>query len=133
MMKTLQSFKSGLLAASALAFTASATQALADQLGPYYGIPSWDQTLPASTRFIVLSSINSEAVLDRETGLVWEKAPGAIRADKAEAFFICMNKNVGSRGGWKLPSIQELRTLIDPTAMNLALPAGHPFTNVQQL
>jgi hypothetical protein len=36
--------------------------------GPYYATPSWDQTLPASTRFIVLSNFASEAVLDRETG-----------------------------------------------------------------
>src|SRR5215813_14310693 len=41
--------------------------------GPYYAEPSWDQTLPASTRFIVLSNFNSEAVLDRETGLVWQR------------------------------------------------------------
>ena len=40
--------------------------------GPYYATPSWDQT-PSSTRFVVLSNWNNEAVLDRETGLVWEK------------------------------------------------------------
>ena len=43
--------------------------------GPYYATPSWDQTLPSNTRFIVLSNMNSAAVLDRETGLVWERAP----------------------------------------------------------
>ncbi len=44
--------------------------------GPYYATPSWDQTLPSNTRFIVLSNMNSEAVLDRETGLVWQRSPG---------------------------------------------------------
>ena len=48
--------------------------------GPYYAMPSWDQQLPASTRFIVLSNWNSEAVLDRETGLVWERAPDRTRS-----------------------------------------------------
>src|SRR5262249_23927325 len=50
-------------------------RALADGVGRYYATPSWDQTLPASTRFIVLSNFNSQAVLDRETGLVWERTP----------------------------------------------------------
>jgi hypothetical protein len=38
--------------------------------GPYYPTPSWDQKLPAATRFVVLTNWNREAVLDRETGLV---------------------------------------------------------------
>jgi hypothetical protein len=45
--------------------------------GPYYAMPSWDQTLPVATRFIVLSNMGSNAVLDRETGLVWERSPVA--------------------------------------------------------
>jgi PEP-CTERM motif len=49
-------------------------------VGPYYATPAWDQTLPCSApnncpRFIVLSNMNSEAVLDRESGLVWERSP----------------------------------------------------------
>lgn len=44
-------------------------------VGPYYATPSWDQKVQCDTqatcpRFIVLSNWNSEAVLDRETGLV---------------------------------------------------------------
>jgi hypothetical protein len=38
--------------------------------GPYYALPSWDQQLPASTRWITLTNWSSAAVLDRETGLV---------------------------------------------------------------
>ncbi len=38
---------------------------------------------------------------------------------------------MGGRGAWKLPNIQELRSLVDPAATGPALPAGHPFTNVQ--
>jgi hypothetical protein len=43
--------------------------------GPYYANPSWDQQFPAAQRFIVLSNWNNEAVLDRETGLVWQRNP----------------------------------------------------------
>jgi len=52
----------GIVAGSAVAQTTAN--------GPYYATPSWDQTMPAATRFIVLSNMASEAVLDRETGLV---------------------------------------------------------------
>src|SRR5262245_20100473 len=49
-------------------------------VGPYYATPSWDQTVPCTSpsncpRFVVLANFNSEAVLDRETRLVWERAP----------------------------------------------------------
>ena len=35
---------------------AGSTLAQTTANGPYYATPSWDQTLPASTRFIVLSN-----------------------------------------------------------------------------
>jgi hypothetical protein len=38
---------------------------------------------------------------------------------------------VGGRKGWRLPTIEELASLIDPTQTNPALPIGHPFINVQ--
>jgi hypothetical protein len=112
--------------------TTSPTQAQTTAVGPYYATPSWDQTLPASTRFIILSNFNSQAVLDRETGLVWEKSPQVTIHTWAQARDICLNKSVGSRKGWRLPSIPELASLIDPSvaAPGPTLPAGHPFTNV---
>ena len=57
--------------ASSLLLTLSVTQATgAESAGPYYATPSWNQQLPAATRFIVLTNWASAAVLDRETGLV---------------------------------------------------------------
>jgi hypothetical protein len=100
-------------------------------VGPYYATPAWDQTLacsaPASCpRFVVLSNFNGEAVLDRETGLVWERSPDTTTQSWDQAQFHCITRLVSNRGGWRLPHIQELRSLLDPTAK--FLPPGHPFS-----
>lgn len=105
--------------------------------GPYYATPSWDQKLQCDTtstcpRFIVLSNWDSEAVLDRETGLVWEQSPGITVHDWYSAQYVCMNKTVGGRKGLRLPTVQELSSLIDPSVPGTPkLPSGHPFSNVQ--
>ena len=101
--------------------------------GPYYATPSWDQKLPAATRFIVLSNWNNEAVLDRETGLVWERSPDTTFRTWTQASSHCNNRSVGGRKGWGLPGIRELASLVDPTVAlpGPTLPAGHPFSNVQ--
>jgi len=45
----------------------------------------------------------------------------------------CNELAVGNRKGWRLPTIQELASLIDPTVPfpGPTLPAGHPFSNVR--
>ena len=96
--------------------------------GPYYATPSWDQKLPSDTRFIVLTNWNSEAVLDRETGLVWEQSPSTATYDWFNASVHCVRLSKGGRKGWRLPTIQDLASLIDPTQSNPSLPSGHPFT-----
>src|SRR5438093_6447623 len=104
--------------------------------GPYYATPSWDQTLPCPThascpRFTVLTNFNSDAVLDRETGLVWEQTPDTNGQTWFEAQTNCNQRPVGNRRGWRLPTVQELASLVDPNQSNPALPPGHPFSNVQ--
>jgi len=128
-MKQLFRLTVGCLALGALSVATGPAQA--DSPGPYYATPSWDQTLPAATRFIVLSNFDSEAVLDRETGLVWEKSPQTATATWSSARFACTERTTGNRKGWRLPSMPELASLEDPTKLNPALPPGHPFTNVQ--
>ena len=103
--------------------------------GPYYATPSWDQTLPVSARFIVLSNMNSDAVLDRETGLVWQKT--IDQAFSNEWFAVghtCASAFIGGRAGWRLPDRHEFASLFftaDPTsAFTLTLPPGHPFVGV---
>ncbi len=96
--------------------------------GPYYAMPSWDQTMPAASRFVVLANFNSEAVLDRETGLVWQQNPSSFTTtwfaaqDTAAG---CPAIVTGGRSGWRLPRLDELQTLTTGVFTNL--PAGHPF------
>ncbi len=93
----------------------------------------WDQTLPAFKRFVVLKSFNGDAVLDKETGLVWEKTPQNTMTQWSGAIFDCMDKTVGGRKGWRLPSVHELQSLVDPSvaAPGQTLPTLHPFLNVE--
>lgn len=122
--------------AIALAAPAQTTAA-----GPYYATPSWDQQIPAATRFIVLSNWDSKAVLDRETGLVWERDPLNERSPTfaqevfGNAVSLCIQSHTGGRKGWRLPSISELQSLYDASGASsgLMLPIGHPFKNIQTL
>jgi hypothetical protein len=125
----------GLLAGAAL--TATPAQAV-DAVGPYYAEPAWDRKMAPVNRFVVLTNWASEAVLDKETGLVWEKSPTTtptITQNWSAARFTCANKNIGGVGrkGWRLPSMPELASLVDPSvaAPGPTLPTGHPFLNVQ--
>jgi hypothetical protein len=94
--------------------------------------PSWSQVLPVAERFQLVMS--GAAVLDKETGLVWERSPSAGNFLWDAALFHCLtDTQVGGRKGWRLPKIEELASLVDPTQEDPALPAGHPFANIQVL
>ncbi len=96
---------------------------------------AWSTQL-AQDRFVLVlpteGNPNGEAVLDRETCLVWELAPSDTKLDWDAAIHHCINNTVGSRMGWHLPTIEQLLTLIDRNAPSGGplLPAGHPFKNV---
>lgn len=90
----------------------------------------WSQKLPAAIRFRLV--LGNAAVLDLETNLVWEQSPRTSTRTWLDAQVDCNRRTVGDRKGWRLPTIQELASLVDPTTQSLpALPAGHPFSNVQ--
>ena len=127
-------FLLALLAAGFLAgvaLTASPAQA-ASGVGPFFPEPAWDRKLPASFRFYVLTDWNNAAVLDKETGLVWERSPAQTGTWSA-ARSLCAALTTGNRRGWRLPSLHELQSLIQPNVdpPGPSLPLGHPFSNVQ--
>lgn len=124
-----------LMVAGVLLCGARGASAQTTGAGPYYATPSWDQTLACTAlascpRFIVLANFNNEAVLDRETGLVWERSPSESLESGYNSARSCSHKVVGNRQGWRLPTIQEARSLLDPSKQTPALPDGHPFTNL---
>jgi hypothetical protein len=96
---------------------------------------SWDRRIDkGKRRFKVLNEFNTDAVLDKETGLVWERKPNKEAVPWPNARLMCAQKAVGGRGGWRLPTFNELSSLIDPAVMDPTLvrvPAGHPFIDVQ--
>jgi hypothetical protein len=108
---------------------ASTMQSLADIA------PSWHQKLLAndgdgagcgSQRFACV--LGSTAVLDRESGIVWQRTPSAVAVNWETAEQSCLNLATDGRTGWRLPTVHELRSLTEPGAINPSLPTGHPFT-----
>jgi len=103
--------------------------------------PIWDITgaswvdHPANRRFAVWKagtrSKTDDAVLDKETRLVWERSPAADKKSLTGAIVYSTTKVLARRKGWRLPALEELLSLVDSGAANPTLPAGHPFLNVQ--
>jgi len=89
---------------------------------------SWSRALPAADRFEVLADFNNEAVLDRNTGLVWQRTPDNVGRPVWSASYYCLDANIGGQKGWRLPNITELTSLVDPSVTTEPmLPAGAPF------
>jgi hypothetical protein len=96
--------------------------------------PTWSQKLQCDTtacpRFELV--MNGDAVLDKETGLVWEKSPRNYQGDWWVAQWQCWASYTGGRRGWRLPTISELDSLYEHCDnWPYALPCGHPFINLK--
>ena len=65
----------------------------------------------------------ADVVKDNETGLMWEKAPPNADYDQSQAKAYCETLTTGTFTDWRLPSLRELTTLIDPTIWSPALPS----------
>jgi len=104
-------------AALALAHTAAAVD-----------LRDWGRKFATSERFVVLAQFKNQAVLDKETQLVWQRTPPSIRSDWRTADHTCLKASTGGRGGWRLPTRSEFMSLVDPAASDpFMLPTGHPF------
>jgi hypothetical protein len=103
-----------------------------------------------------LGDESDDLILDKETGLVWTRdaGHGAIKYSPRNrktwqktwpwqipvyycseiwhnAINYCRDLTVGNRKGWRLPTVEELSSIVDPSQSNPALPSGHPFVDVQ--
>jgi len=97
-------------------------------------IPSWHKKITGADRFEDFGQAEGY-ILDHETGLVWEEAPSATTMDWGPAVAYCWDRTVlgeiGASKGWRLPTVEELMTLVEPTTIGTPkLPAGHPFTGI---
>ena len=88
--------------------------------------PLWDKVI-SGQRFKVLKKFNAEAVVDRETGLVWERSPRDTVLTWQFARATCRAAETGGRLGWHLPTVEELMSLFEVTEGSPKLRSRHPF------
>ena len=91
-----------------------------------YGTP-WPEP-----RFEILHA----GVLDRLTRLLWHRSANLTSQPVVwrEALAAVAKLNHECAGSvWRLPTINELESLVDCAAHSPALPSGHPFTDVQDI
>ena len=104
--------------------------------------PDKNKALPAndggpdgcnSSRFKCV--MGGEAVLDKQTGLTWARNLTIADGPKPwqEAVKFCQDLEIGNRKGWRLPTKEELITILDNSRSHPPLPDGHPFKNVARV
>lgn len=73
-------------------------------------------------------SFTSHSVKDEKTGLTWQRYVDPDDYEWAEAKQYCMQLGLDG-GGWRLPTVKELLTLVDPTRADPAIdPKVFPLT-----
>jgi hypothetical protein len=115
------------VATALVALTAMASLATSVHAG---SVPTWDTEVGGSGRFKVLGAFGGQAVLDKETGLVWEKALSPLAVPFSGAVFACATLEIGKRRGWRLPTGEELASLMDLSQTNPPIAAANPFENL---
>ena len=92
----------------------------------------WGRKYPASERFAVLAQFNNEAVLDKETQLVWMKT-ARVSNLYSTAYILCIMADTGGRHGWRLPTAPEMASLMATAATSMpsvfAIPSGRYWTS----
>lgn len=75
---------------------------------------------------------SDDLVLDKETGLVWARDANLFDLKNwLDSNTLCREFVLGDRIGWRLPTVEELSSLVDRSQSDPALAIGHPFVNVQ--
>ncbi len=103
------------------------------QNGTAYSVPWVDHA--ANPRFAIYDpgniKLTDDVVLDKETGLVWARNAN-LHGEMfwTDAMATATSTALGKRFGWRIPTVSELQTLLDPSAADPALPSGHPFFNL---
>jgi hypothetical protein len=88
---------------------------------------SWNDHTP-NPRFAVQQNM----VLDKDNDLVWEQSPSTDTVDSwSSAGDYCAALNLGNHSGWRLPTLDELASLVDLSQQSPALPVNHPFSNIK--
>lgn len=81
-------------------------------------LPAPDKTgtvFDTSTQF----KINKNGtVTDTVTQFMWQQVDDGIERNWAQATSYCENLNLGEHGGWRLPTTEQLKTIIDTTREN---------------
>jgi len=80
--------------------------------------------------------VKDAIVEDRWTGLCWthtaRTSATLVTWEEALKASVALNQDAfGGRANWRLPNIRELESLVDLARHSPALPAGHPFEDVQ--
>ena len=64
--------------------------------------------------------ISADMVLDNDTGLTWQRAVDASSYTHSQAMSYCAGLILAGTG-WRLPSIQELQTIVDDSRVSPAI------------
>lgn len=76
-----------------------------------------------------------ESVLDRLTSLIWRKdtdLTGGMAAWQGALHAVSTLNEQDPNHDWRLPTINELESLVDCSRHTPALPLGHPFINTRE-
>lgn len=72
--------------------------------------------------------LDGAAVWDKETGIVWEQSPDPTARSWEDAVKHCHSLELAGRKGWRLPTVDELVSLVDSSVLGSPkLPSAHPF------
>ncbi len=73
-------------------------------------VTSWSETINSMARWEIV--LDGYAVLDHETGLVWERYPKDVhKLNLDSARNKCISKRIG-HGGWHIPTVEQLTSFL---------------------